>query len=76
MSTSNNKSASQKTPTGLPEESSDQLFTDRQLSFLLPGTWACMWGFIVLTQYYPRLIVLNWPLLLLFGYLYFVKSSP
>jgi len=76
MSTSDTQTSVNNKGAGLPSESSDQLFTDKQLFILLPVTWASMWGFIAIMQYYPRLILLNWPLLILFGYLYFIRSSP
>jgi hypothetical protein len=75
MSTQEQPTAQQKLK-GLDTETEDQLFSDRQLAWVLPGGWALMYVFIVTTYSYPGFIWLNWPLQLVYAYLFFFRSAP
>jgi hypothetical protein len=61
---------------GLDTETEDQLFSDRQLAWALPGAWVLMYVFIVTTQWYPGFIWLNWPLQIVYAYVFFIRSAP
>jgi len=61
---------------GLETETDDQWISDRNLAWTLPAGWALMYVFIVTTLSYPGIIWLNWPMLLVFTYIFFLKSAP
>ena len=50
--------------------------SDRQLAWALPGAWVLMYVFIVTTQWYPGFIWLNWPLQIVYAYVFFIRSAP
>jgi hypothetical protein len=59
---------------GTKASDSEQLFSDKQLAYVLPTSFTAVYGYIILSAYYPSLMPGVLVLLGIFLYAFFIRS--
>jgi hypothetical protein len=59
---------------GTGESDAEQLFSDKQLAYMLPASFITVYGYIILAAYYPRVMPGVLVLLGIFLYAFFLRS--
>jgi hypothetical protein len=59
---------------GTKAQDSDQLFSDRQLAYMLPAAFVAVYGYIILSAYNPSLMPGVLVLLGILLYAFFLRS--